>query len=196
MHRRKLPIGIQTFAKIREEDHYYIDKTGFIRRLVDQGSQYFLSRPRRFGKSLLLDTLAELFSANEPLFRGLQIHPDWDWSTTYPVIRISFAEGVLHSRAQLDRRIEDLLRINRESLAVNVHPGLDIAASFGDLIRKTHAHYGQRVVILVDEYDKPHPRQPDRRRHRPGHARRFARSLLGDQGRGCACPLRLLDRGE
>ncbi len=70
MHRRKLPIGIQTFAKIREADYYYVDKTGFIRQMIDQGGQYFLSRPRRFGKSLLLDTLAELFAGNEPLFRG------------------------------------------------------------------------------------------------------------------------------
>jgi hypothetical protein len=155
MRRRKLPIGIQTFAKIREHDHYYVDKTGFISRLLDEGSQYFLSRPRRFGKSLFLDTLAELFSGNEPLFRGLAIHPRWDWRTRYPVIRLSFAEGVLHSRAQLDRRIEDLLRINREALNVAVHPDLDIAGGFGELIRKTHAHYGERVVVLVDEYDKP-----------------------------------------
>ena len=69
MHRRKLPIGIQTFAKIREDDHYYVDKTDFIRQLTDQGTHYFLSRPRRFGKSLLLDTLGELFAGNEPLFR-------------------------------------------------------------------------------------------------------------------------------
>jgi hypothetical protein len=123
--------------------------------LIDEGKYYFLSRPRRFGKSLLIDTLAELFAGNEPLFRGLKIHPHWDWSTRYPVIRISFAEGVLQSREGLDARIADLLRINREALAVAVHPDLDIAGAFGELIRKTHAHYGQRVVVLVDEYDKP-----------------------------------------
>jgi hypothetical protein len=155
MHRRKLPIGIQTFREIREDDYYYVDKTGFARQLIDEGKYYFLSRPRRFGKSLLIDTLAELFAGNEPLFRGLKIHPHWDWSTRYPVIRISFAEGVLQSREALDARITDLLRINREALAVAVHPGLDIAGAFGELIRKTHAHYGQRVVVLVDEYDKP-----------------------------------------
>ena len=142
MHRRKLPIGIQTFREIREEDYYYVDKTGFARQLIDEGKYYFLSRPRRFGKSLLIDTLAELFAGNEPLFRGLKIHPRWDWSTRYPVIRISFAEGVLQSREGLDARIADLLRINREALAVAVHPGLDIAGAFGELIRKTHVHYG------------------------------------------------------
>ncbi len=95
MRRRRLPIGIQTFAKIREGDHYYVDKTGCIRQLTDQGSHYFLSRPRRFGKSLLLDTLGELFAGNEPLFRGLAIHPHWDWGTRFPIIRFSFGGGMV-----------------------------------------------------------------------------------------------------
>jgi len=155
MHRRKLPIGIQTFAKIREDDCYYVDKTGFIRQLIAQGSQYFLSRPRRFGKSLLLDTIAEVFAGNEALFRGLEIHPHWDWSVRFPVIRLTFAEGVLHRRAALDARIADLLRINAEALDLTLHPGLDVAGTFGDLIRQAQARHGQRVVVLVDEYDKP-----------------------------------------
>jgi hypothetical protein len=153
--RRKLPIGIQTFAKLRNEQCYYVDKTPLALQLINEGSYYFLSRPRRFGKSLLVDTLKELFEGNEPLFRGLHIHDHWDWQTRYPVIRLSFAEGVLHSRAALDRRILDLLRINREALGVEVYPDLDIAGHFGELIRRTHAHTGQRVVVLVDEYDKP-----------------------------------------
>ena len=68
--RRKLPIGIQTFREIREDGCYYVDKTDFIRRLVEGGKHYFLSRPRRFGKSLLLDTIKELFEGSEALFRG------------------------------------------------------------------------------------------------------------------------------
>ena len=155
MNTRKLPIGIQTFAKIREDDCYYVDKTGFIRQLIAAGSQYFLSRPRRFGKSLLIDTIAEVFAGNEPLFRGLEIHPHWDWSVRFPVIRLSFAEGVLHSRAALDARIDDLLRINAEALDLTLHPGLDVAGTFGDLIRRAQTRHGQRVVVLVDEYDKP-----------------------------------------
>ena len=71
MTRRSLPIGIQTFREIREGDFYYVDKTGFALRLIDEGKYYFLSRPRRFGKSLFLDTLAELFAGTESLFRGL-----------------------------------------------------------------------------------------------------------------------------
>ena len=90
---RKLPIGIQTFREIREDGHYYVDKTPFIQRLVAEGKHYFLSRPRRFGKSLLLDTIKELFEANEPLFRGLAIHHDWDWSAPHPVLRLSFGSG-------------------------------------------------------------------------------------------------------
>ncbi|MDT7928699.1 AAA family ATPase, partial [Tepidimonas sp.] len=91
--RKRLPIGIQTFAKIRGDDYYYVDKTPYALRLIESGSHYFLSRPRRFGKSLFLDTLAELFAGNEPLFRGLYCHDKWDWSKRHPVIRISFAEG-------------------------------------------------------------------------------------------------------
>ena len=77
MTKRKLPIGIQTFHTVREADCYYVDKTAFIGRLVEEGTHYFLSRPRRFGKSLLLDTLKELFEGNEALFAGLDIHDKW-----------------------------------------------------------------------------------------------------------------------
>lgn len=72
--RRKLPIGIQTFRAIRDGGYYYVDKTGYARRLVDEGKHCLLSRPRRFGKSLFLDTLGELFHGNRDLFRGLEIH--------------------------------------------------------------------------------------------------------------------------
>ncbi|MDR1463661.1 MAG: AAA family ATPase, partial [Azoarcus sp.] len=104
MSRKKLPIGIQTFREIREDNCYYVDKTAFALRMIEEGKAYFLSRPRRFGKSLFLDTLAELFAGNEPLFRGLHCHDKWNWDTKYPVIRISFAEGVMASRANLDAR--------------------------------------------------------------------------------------------
>ena len=156
MRCKKLPIGIQTFAQIREDDaYYYVDKTPLAYRLATQGKYYFLSRPRRFGKSLFLDTLAELFAGNEPLFRGLYIHDKWDWGKRYPVIRLSFAEGRLESRQELDRRIIDLLRINQENLGIRCPDGLDIAARFGELIRQAGRQSGQRAVILVDEYDKP-----------------------------------------
>jgi hypothetical protein len=77
---KKLPIGIQTFAKIRDEPYYYVDKTSYLLALIENGTHYFLSRPRRFGKSLLIDTLAELFAGNQALFEGLYIYDKWDWS--------------------------------------------------------------------------------------------------------------------
>jgi hypothetical protein len=101
MQRKKLPIGIQTFAKIREDDHYYVDKTPLALRLIDQGTHYFLSRPRRFGKSLLLDTLKELFEGRRELFTGLYAETQWDWSKTHPVLRLSFGSGVLKTPEDL-----------------------------------------------------------------------------------------------
>ena len=101
MAKRRLPIGIQTFRKVREQDCYYVDKTPYIRRLLDEGTHYFLSRPRRFGKSLLLDTFKELFEANEPLFTGLHIHDTWDWSVRHPVVRLDFAGGSFKEPANL-----------------------------------------------------------------------------------------------
>ena len=92
--RRKLPIGIQTFARLREDGCYYVDKTPHILRLIDEGTHYFLSRPRRFGKSLLIDTIAELFEGNQALFAGLHAEAHWDWSQRSPVVRISFGAGV------------------------------------------------------------------------------------------------------
>jgi hypothetical protein len=154
MHRHRLPIGIQTFAKIRADDHYYVDKTGFIRQLTDEGTQYFLSRPRRFGKSLLLDTLGELFAGNEALFRGLAIHPHWDWATRYPIIRISFGGGLVRSRAELDDKIREVLDDNALRLGLTVEAP-SLSGRFSRLIQQTHAATGQRVVVLVDEYDKP-----------------------------------------
>jgi Predicted AAA-ATPase/PD-(D/E)XK nuclease superfamily len=153
--RRKLPIGIQTFAKIREDDYYYVDKTPLAWALAQESGYYFLSRPRRFGKSLFLDTLAELFEGNEAPFKGLYIHPRWNWQQRYPVIRISFSDGVLQSRAELDQRIFDILRVNRERLGLSCPNITDINSCFGEIIRQAHQHFGQRVVILVDEYDKP-----------------------------------------
>ncbi|MEW6695644.1 MAG: AAA family ATPase [Pseudomonadota bacterium] len=155
--RRKLPIGIQTFAKIREgEAYYYVDKTRFALQLIESGTHYFLSRPRRFGKSLFLDTLAELFAGNEALFRGLYAHPRWDWGVRHPVIRLSFAEGRLQSAAALDEHIHVLLSDNAERLGVTIEPPpLDTHLRFKRLIERAAEHAGRRVVVLVDEYDKP-----------------------------------------
>ena len=93
MVRRWLPIGIQTFREVRQDGCYYVDKTRHIAALADGGKHYFLSRPRRFGKSLLLDTLKELFEGSRELFKGLAIHGRWDWSVRSPVVRLDFSQG-------------------------------------------------------------------------------------------------------
>lgn len=156
--RRKLPIGIQTFSEIINEGHYYVDKTGMAVDLVEQGKYYFLSRPRRFGKSLLLDTFKDLFEGHQALFAGLAAEARWNWTQRHPVIRISFSDGVLQNRGELDQRTKDTLRLNREALGLHLPSGLpesDIAGNFGDLIRQAHQSTGQRAVVLIDEYDKP-----------------------------------------
>jgi hypothetical protein len=155
MHRRKLPIGIQTFREIREDDYYYVDKTALAHRLIEGGKYYFLSRPRRFGKSLLVDTLGELFAGSEPLFRGLHVHERWDWNTVYPVIRISFGGGVLHERAALDQRIDEFLAEHEQRYGVTPPATASIPGRFSALIRHAETQAGRRVVVLIDEYDKP-----------------------------------------
>ena len=105
MNKRRLPIGIQTFRKIWAEDCYYVDKTAYIQRLLDEGTHYFLSRPRRFGKSLFLDTLKELFEGNEPLFAGLHIHDHWDWSVRHPVLRLDFSSGTYQRPDDLQKEV-------------------------------------------------------------------------------------------
>ena len=114
--RRKLPTGIQNLREIREDDCYYVDKTVFIRRLVDEGKHYFLSRPRRFGKSLLLDTLKELFEGSEALFEGLDVHRGWDWSVRHPVVRLE-QRGRRSSRCMVGSWVTDGQRTDGGSFA-------------------------------------------------------------------------------
>jgi len=154
MTRKKLPIGIQTFSEIRTENYYYADKTDFCLKLATQGKYYFLSRPRRFGKSLLIDTIGELFAGNQPLFEGLYIYDRWDWSIKYPVILISFGGGVIENRADLEIKIQEQLRINQANLQITCSEKV-AQVCFAELVRFSHEKTGQRIVILVDEYDKP-----------------------------------------
>ncbi len=152
--RRKLPVGIQTFREIREDNCYYVDKTGIAVDLVTTGKYYFLSRPRRFGKSLFLDTLKEMFEGQRALFAGLSADSLWDWSKMYPVVSISFGIGTLHSRAALDAKITEQIDINQQRLGVLTTQPL-LSSRFSELVRLVCAKFGQRVVVLVDEYDKP-----------------------------------------
>ena len=153
--KRKLPIGIQTFRRIREEGFYYVDKTAWARRLVhDAGAHYFLSRPRRFGKSLFVDTLKELYEGSEELFRGLAVHDGWDWSKRHPVVRLDFSSGDFANADELHRNLmQQFDTIEREH---GMESGYDTPRGrFLQVLWEMHHRTGRRVVVLVDEYDKP-----------------------------------------
>ena len=154
MNRRKLPAGIQTLRKIREEDCYYVDKTDHIHRLVTTCSHCFLSRPRRFGKSLLVDTIKELFEGNEPLFRGLAIHEAWDWTVRHPVLRFSFAGGSFKGPLDAKEDFLDQLTSLEDKAGVTARFSSP-ARRLAGLVEALHKQTGQRVVLLVDEYDRP-----------------------------------------
>ena len=151
---RKLPIGIQTFSEIRLGDYYYVDKTALALNLVDNGKHYFLSRPRRFGKSLFLDTLKELFEGNKALFEGLAAHEQWDWSVKYPVLRFSFGRKNYNDEQSLAESLNQ--QLTHFERTFDVKRQFDDAGSrFADLMYNITAKVGQPVVILIDEYDKP-----------------------------------------
>ena len=154
MTRRNLPIGIHTFRELREEGCYYVDKTAFMHRLVSEARHCVLSRPRRFGKSVFLDTLGELFEGSEALFAGLHIHEHWDWSMRHPVVRLDFGAGHFTEPGRLEAIVTEQLA------AVEVRMGQrsEYRATpqrFASLLEALHTQTGQPVVVLIDEYDKP-----------------------------------------
>ena len=154
MRKRKLPTGIQTFRKVREEGCYYVDKTAYIHRLVSEGMHYFLSRPRRFGKSLFVDTLKELFEGSEALFKGLHVHDRWDWSVRHPVVRLSFAAGSFDRQGALEADFADQMARLERLAGVSCDYATPHRRLAG-LIEALHAQTGHKVVVLVDEYDRP-----------------------------------------
>jgi hypothetical protein len=151
---KNLPIGIQSFEKIRSNDFLYVDKTGDIYRLASLPGIYFLSRPRRFGKSLTISTLEALFKGQKELFEGLHIYDKWDWSKKYPVIRIDWT-AIKHGTSEeiersLSTRLKRLAHENEITLFSEY-----ASDCFEELIVELHRKTGERVVVLVDEYDKP-----------------------------------------
>ena len=147
MAKRRLPIGMQTFRTLREQNCYYVDKTPYIERLLDEGTHYFLSRPRRFGKSLFLDTLKELFA-------GLHIHECREWSERHPVVRLSFGGGTFRESHLLEANVMEQLAAAERRMGV-ASEYLTAPGRFAYLLEALHRQTGQRVVVLVDEYDKP-----------------------------------------
>ena len=151
----KLPIGIRSFRRLREQDCYYVDKTAYLARLVDGGKHYVLSRPPGFGKSLLLDTLKELFAGSEPLFAGLAVHGGWDWSVRRPVVRLSLGGGAYRDKSDLQPMVADQLEAVETEAAIAARPDRAPDERLRHVIRTLHERTGQRVVVLVDDYDRP-----------------------------------------
>jgi hypothetical protein len=150
---KKLPTGLQSFRKLREGNRLYVDKTELIHQLCTTDSYYFLSRPRRFGKSLLLSTLNELFSGSRELFEGLWIENQWDWSQKHPIIHLSFNTIGFENKG-LAHGLEEILLMHYNDFGI-IPPEntVDLKRLFFNLIRGIYDQQG-KVVILIDEYDK------------------------------------------
>jgi hypothetical protein len=149
-----LSTSLQYFADIRNGNCIYVDKTEYIYSLCRPPNRpYFLSRPRRFGKSLTLDTIAELFSGNRPLFEGLWIADKWDWSETHPVIRMSL-DTIGHEEGLKEALFKELNLI-AATFDLTLTEAKSIGGAFRELIESVAKKTGKQVVILIDEYDRP-----------------------------------------
>ncbi|MGN0309373.1 MAG: ATP-binding protein [Bacteroides sp.] len=150
----KYPIGMQSFDRIRQEGYVYVDKTALVYDLVKNGTIYFLSRPRRFGKSLLLSTLKHYFLGHRELFQGLAIDElEKEWKA-YPVMHIDFNGGDFTVRGALEQRLNEYVSKWEEIYGANTLEA-SLGFRFRGVIRRAHQQTGQRVVVLIDEYDKP-----------------------------------------
>lgn len=149
------PIGMQTFSEIREEDFLYVDKTEYIYRMTHtSGKYFFLSRPRRFGKSLLVSTFESYFEGKKELFKGLAIEKlEKEW-TKYPVLHFSLAGGKHMEKDQLVRYLLYILKVNEEKFGI-VNDSPDPNVRMLNLIKTVYEQTGQKVVVLIDEYDAP-----------------------------------------
>ena len=154
MNNRFLPIGIQDFEKLRTFNNVYVDKTQYIYELTRTSSPYFLSRPRRFGKSLLLSTMEYYFRGKKDLFKGLAIENlEKDW-VEYPVIKISFGANSYENNARLKARLNAILTEAEEKYQI-LQSSEDAAERLSHIIHSVTKKTGKQVVIFIDEYDKP-----------------------------------------
>ena len=154
MKHKKLPIGIQSFEYLRSEPHYYVDKTNFVKKLIDEGKYYFLSRPRRFGKSLFLDTLRQAFLGKRELFNGLFLEDNWNWQKKHPVIYISFGAGVHRTVEELTETQNVILLEHGREYGIELYYR-NVKDKFMELIKKLNEKFNKKTVVLIDEYDKP-----------------------------------------
>ena len=154
MKQRIYPIGIQSFEKLRRDGYIYVDKTALIYKLVTTGSYYFLSRPRRFGKSLLLSTLEAYFRGKRELFEGLAIEQlEQNW-TVRPVLHLDLNIGKYDAPDSLDKILDNALTVWEEQYGTGPSE-TTLALRFKGIVQRAVEQTGHRVAILVDEYDKP-----------------------------------------
>ena len=154
---RRYPIGIQTFQKIIEGNYIYVDKTKYIAEFRKQGMQYvFLSRPRRFGKSLFASTLHSYFEGRKELFEGLAISEyEKDW-ICHPVLHFDMSGAKHFNKERLERYIDWILRpYEREYGCTSNDKEIDFNARLADIVRSAYEQTGQKVVVIIDEYDAP-----------------------------------------
>ena len=150
----KYPIGIQSFEQVITDGYVYVDKTDLIYSLVTEGKIYFLSRPRRFGKSLLVSTLENYFLGRKELFKGLKIDGlEKEW-LEYPVFHVDFSQNNFVTERILEAKIEEYIS-QWEKIYGRSDIALTTSGRFLHVLRKAHQHHGRRCVVLVDEYDKP-----------------------------------------
>ena len=161
---RKLPTNKSVLKKIVDENCCYVDKTRFIKQMLDAGDCYwFLSRPRRFGKSLFLDTIRAAFAGEKQLFKGLYLEKNWDWQVKYPVINISFGRGTVTSTATLDKSINFTLTSQAELNDVELKADT-IPERFEELIQKLNKKFKPEFNKLSTQFKKLAPKNVDRNR--------------------------------
>lgn len=152
----KYPLGLSDFKGIRTERYYYVDKTGYIKKLIETGKYYFLGRPRRFGKSLFLSTLEYFFRGERALFEGLEIDSyDWNWEE-YPIFHIDLGPKNYKNEDSIYERLDDVLSDYEVKYDLEISENKkNIETRLSRLIKKANLITGKKVVVLVDEYEKP-----------------------------------------
>jgi hypothetical protein len=152
--KKLLPIGISDFKELIQGNFIYVDKTEYIYKLINSGKYYFLSRPRRFGKSLLLSTIRYLFQGHKDLFKGLYIENKWNWDETYPILRIDLSHLSITNEKEFEDQMELLLKEIGKEFKYNYQKKYKANGNLHLLIKKCYENYNKKVVILIDEYDK------------------------------------------
>ncbi|KZX17221.1 ATP-binding protein [Methanobrevibacter filiformis] len=154
-HFKKICLGTQTFKFLRKNDFLYVDKTKEIYNLLHNEKIVFLSRPRRFGKSLLVSTLKSLFLGDKELFKGLYVYDKWDWNNQYNVIHLDMSDLENSSTEELKLDLENTIETIAKSYNISLNEKVSVRKKFSNLIMKLYISTGKEVVVLIDEYDAP-----------------------------------------